>query len=83
MKIDIDKYRITSSPTDYAIFEPKITPKGKHIRKDCSFYPNLAGVFNDLLNRQIKESTATTLQELLKEYKQTKKEIFELWEGVK
>jgi len=88
MNIKIGKYRLISSAKDFTISETKVgsdeTKKnfGEEFDADKTYHPNLASALENVLNRKIKESEATTLKELLSDVTAARAELREIWGGL-
>ena len=72
MDIRIGKYRLTSDRYNYIVSEVKVLGKdsktpGVETFTDFTYFPTILSALNDVLRRDTRKSSATTLEQLLKE----------------
>lgn len=83
MNIRVGNYKITSDKSQYVVSEIKEHTDGKNIGLEYEtafkFYPHISYAINSLVERQLKDSDATTLAELRKDLKQIRTELYALF----
>ncbi len=86
MDIRIGKYKLSSSSKGFTISEVKVKTDGSNpgteYDTDKTYHPTLVSALDNVLNRKIKESEATTLKELLVDFQRARDELKALWGGL-
>ena len=77
MRIEIDKYLLTTGPKDFMISMPtgKFDKDGKDITNQQSYHGTLEDALSNVLKRKILRSDATSISELKKEIRKFRKII--------
>lgn len=86
MNIRIGNYRLTAGTNDFVISEVKINQteknKGQEYDADSQYFPTIDSALNSVLRRRLLKSDATTLGDLLTEFKSYRMELQGLFKGI-
>ena len=80
MNIKIGKYKLSSDENQYIVTEIKISKDGKKAGNEYeandTYHPTLVSALNNLIQRRLKKSDATTLIELKNDLESIKNELY-------
>ena len=88
MNIKIGKFKLTSSSRDFTVSETKTgsdeTKKnfGEEFDADKTYHPTLYSALENILNRKVRQSDATTLNGLLDAHNEARVELQTIWGGL-
>jgi len=79
MDIKVGKFRLTSDERQIIVCHQKRIKLGKNkgdiVDQDFTYHPTLESAFQNLLNRKVLASKATTIKELIEDLNKYKREI--------
>ncbi len=81
MNIKIGDYRLRSDSRNYIVSsaEKKRDKKGNEFYEKCTYHPSIENAISNILQRRLKKSEATSIGGLLKEIKNIRGELKDIF----
>jgi len=83
VKIEFKTGKFILSDSKQWILGKQITTNGDTVINPYGYYSNMASLIKALFDEELRESTATTIEELYSDYKITKHKIMEFFKHLK